>query len=144
MSMNSARDCPGRAHQDSVYFPISRSRFAFELSGPSFSPPHACAARFGLTVIGAVLFGRVRRVSGLSFGNWPARCLSGRVMDLISVLIVLIIVGVCLYLVTTYIPMAPPIKTVITVVVVLVLCLWLLQIFGITGPHLPVARYTPR
>lgn len=52
-------------------------------------------------------------------------------MSLIGVLIVLVIVGVCLYLVQTYIPMAQPIKTVITVVVVLVLCVWLLSAFGI-------------
>lgn len=52
-------------------------------------------------------------------------------MDLISVLIVLIIVGVCLWLVYTFIPMPPPIRTIITVVVVLVLCLWLLNLFGI-------------
>lgn len=52
-------------------------------------------------------------------------------MSLISIVVVLIIVGVVLWLVNTYIPMAPPIKTVITVVVVLVLCLWLLSVFGI-------------
>ena len=54
-------------------------------------------------------------------------------MDLIQMLIVLVIVGVCLFMVTTYIPMAAPIKTLITVVVVLVLCIWLLHAFGITG-----------
>ncbi len=54
-------------------------------------------------------------------------------MPIIQILIVLIIVGVCLYLVQTYIPMAAPIKTVITVVVVLCLVLWLLQIFGVSG-----------
>ena len=52
-------------------------------------------------------------------------------MDIIQVLVVLIVVGVVLWLVQTYIPMAPPIKTIITVVVVLVLCIWLLQAFGI-------------
>lgn len=52
-------------------------------------------------------------------------------MSLVNILIVLVIVGVVLWLVNTYIPMAPPIKTVITVVVVLVLCLWLLSLFGI-------------
>ena len=52
-------------------------------------------------------------------------------MPLVNALLVLIIVGVILWLVTTYIPMAQPIKTVITVVVVLVLCLWLLSLFGI-------------
>ena len=58
---------------------------------------------------------------------------------MISVLVVLVIVGVCLYLVQTYIPMAAPIKTVIRVVVVIVLVLWLLSLFGIVGPRLPHA-----
>ena len=57
---------------------------------------------------------------------------------MIHVLLVLIIVGVVLYLVQTYIPMAAPIKTIITVVVVLFLCLWLLQVFGVAD--LPVPR----
>ncbi len=61
-------------------------------------------------------------------------------MDLIHVVIFLVIVGVCLYLITTYIPMAAPIKTVITVVVVIACCLYLLSAFGIgsgfSGPHL--------
>ncbi len=52
-------------------------------------------------------------------------------MDIIQLLVVLIIVGVCLFLVKTYVPMDPPVKTVLTVVVVLVLCLWLLQQFGV-------------
>lgn len=52
-------------------------------------------------------------------------------MDLISLLVVLVVIGVCLYLVETYIPMSPPIKTVIRVVVVLVLILWLLRAFGV-------------
>jgi hypothetical protein len=52
-------------------------------------------------------------------------------MDLISLLIVLVVIGVCLFLVEQYIPMSPPIKTVIRVVVVLVLVLWLLRAFGI-------------
>ena len=56
---------------------------------------------------------------------------------MISVLLFLVIIGVCLYLVETYIPMSPPIKVVIRVVVVIVLVLWLLQLFGITGPSFP-------
>lgn len=53
-------------------------------------------------------------------------------MDLITLLLVLVVVGVCLYLVDTYIPMSPPIKVVIRVVVVIVLVLWLLRLF--VGP----------
>jgi hypothetical protein len=52
---------------------------------------------------------------------------------MITVLVTLVIVGVILYLVETYIHMSPPIKTVIRVIVVLFLCLWLLQVFSITS-----------
>ena len=52
-------------------------------------------------------------------------------MSIISLLVVLIIIGVCLWLVETYVPMSPPIKTVVRVIVVMVLVLYLLQIFGI-------------
>jgi hypothetical protein len=61
-------------------------------------------------------------------------------VSLISLVLVLVIVGVCLYLVETYIPLSPPIKTVIRVVVVLVLVLWLLQAFGVVGPTIPRLR----
>jgi hypothetical protein len=54
-------------------------------------------------------------------------------MDLIQLLLVLVVAGVVLWLINTYIPMQPPIKTIINVVVVLILCLWLLQAFGITN-----------
>ena len=57
-------------------------------------------------------------------------------MNLISIVVFLVIIGVCLYLVETYIPLSPPIKVVIRVVIVLVIVLWLLQAFGITGPSL--------
>ncbi len=52
-------------------------------------------------------------------------------MPLLQVLLILVVVGVVLWLVQTYIPMAPPIKTLITVVVVLILCVWLLSLFGL-------------
>jgi len=57
---------------------------------------------------------------------------------MISALVVLVIAGLCLYLVETYVPLSPPIKVVIRVVVVLLLILWLLQLFGIAD--FPVVR----
>jgi hypothetical protein len=59
---------------------------------------------------------------------------------MIGVLVVLVVVGVCLWMVQTYVPMAAPIKTVITVVVVLFLCLWLLQVFGVADLPMPRVR----
>lgn len=50
---------------------------------------------------------------------------------MIHVIIVLVIVGVCLYLIENYVPLSDPIKVVIRVVVVLVIVLYLLQAFGI-------------
>lgn len=50
---------------------------------------------------------------------------------MITAIVVLIIVGVCLYMIENYIPMSPPFKVVIRVVVVLVLVLYLLRLFGI-------------
>lgn len=57
---------------------------------------------------------------------------------MIHVVVVLIILGLCLYLVETYIPMSQPIKMVIRVVVVLLLVLWLLAAFGIAD--VPIQR----
>ena len=57
---------------------------------------------------------------------------------MIEILIVLVVVGVALYLLNTYVPMSAPFKTVINVVAVLFLIIWLLRVFGVThgGPNL--------
>ena len=61
-------------------------------------------------------------------------------MSLLGLIIALILVGVALYLVNTYIPMDPKIKTVLNVVVVLVLVVWLLSLFGIADLAIPIHR----
>ena len=52
-------------------------------------------------------------------------------MPLITIIIVLIIVGVLLFLINNYIPMAAPIKTILNIVVIIAVVIWLLQVFGI-------------
>jgi hypothetical protein len=54
-------------------------------------------------------------------------------MPLITVVIVLIVVGVLLWLINRFIPMASPIKTILNVVVIICVILWLLQAFGVIG-----------
>ncbi len=54
-------------------------------------------------------------------------------MPLINLVIVLIVVGVLLWLVNTYIPMDRKIKTILNVVVVIAVVIWLLQAFGVLG-----------
>ena len=54
---------------------------------------------------------------------------------MIELLVVLVVVGVALWLVNTYVPMQPPFKTVINVIVVLALVVWVLQFFGLLGAH---------
>ena len=52
-------------------------------------------------------------------------------MPLIQVLIALIVVGILLWLVNTYIPMQNAIKSILNAVVVIVVVLWLLNVFGV-------------
>jgi hypothetical protein len=52
-------------------------------------------------------------------------------MPLLPVIVTLIVIGVLLWLVNTYIPMDAKIKQVLNVVVFVVVILWLLQVFGI-------------
>ena len=54
-------------------------------------------------------------------------------MSLISVVVILVVVGVILWLVNNYIPMDGKIKQVLNIVVLIVVCIWLLQAFGILG-----------
>ena len=52
-------------------------------------------------------------------------------MPLLNLVVVLVIVGVILYLINRYIPMAGSIKTILNIVVVCAVCVWLLQSLGL-------------
>ena len=54
-------------------------------------------------------------------------------MSLLSVVITLIVVGVLLWLINTYIPMDGKIKGILNFVVVVAVVLWLLYGFGVLG-----------
>jgi hypothetical protein len=55
-------------------------------------------------------------------------------MTLINIVVVLVVVGLILWLINTYIPMAGAIKSLLNVVVFIVVLIWLLQVFGLIGP----------
>ena len=52
-------------------------------------------------------------------------------MPLLQILIVLIVVGLLLWLVNSFIPMQGTIKSILNAVVVIAVVLWLLNIFGL-------------
>ena len=54
-------------------------------------------------------------------------------MSLITIVIVLIVVGLVLWLINTYIPMDRKIRSIINIVVTIFTIIWLLQTFGILG-----------
>jgi hypothetical protein len=54
-----------------------------------------------------------------------------KTMPLIQILLALIVVGVLLWLVNSFIPMAGSIKSILNAVVVIVVVLWLLNVFGL-------------
>jgi hypothetical protein len=55
-------------------------------------------------------------------------------MTLAQIAVVLIVVGVLMWLVNTYIPMMSAMKSLLNLVVIVVVVVWLLQVFGIIGP----------
>jgi hypothetical protein len=55
-------------------------------------------------------------------------------MTLIDIVLVLIVVGLILWLINTYVPMAGAIKSLLNVVVFVVVLIWVLQVFGLVGP----------
>jgi hypothetical protein len=62
-------------------------------------------------------------------------------MSLLTIVITLVVVGVLLWLVNTYIPMDGKIKKILNIVVMVVVVLWLLNVFGVWG-HVKAVRVT--
>ena len=62
-------------------------------------------------------------------------------VPLVNIVLVLVVIGVLLWLINTYVPMAAAIKSILNIVVVLVVVVWLLQAFGVAsgipGVHIP-------
>jgi 1-acyl-sn-glycerol-3-phosphate acyltransferase len=54
-------------------------------------------------------------------------------MPLTSLVVTLIVIGVLLWLVNSYIPMDGKIKKILNVVVVICVVVWLLSVFGVIG-----------
>jgi len=65
-------------------------------------------------------------------------------VTLVGIVVVLVVVGLILWLINTYIPMAGGMKSLLNVVVLVVVLIWLLQLFGLIGPingvHIPKLR----
>ena len=54
-------------------------------------------------------------------------------MPLVNIVIALIVVGVALWLINNFIPMAGSIKTILNIVVVVAVAVWVLQAVGMWG-----------
>ena len=54
-------------------------------------------------------------------------------MPLINLIIILVVVGVILWAINSYIPMQSTIKKILNAVVVIVVIIWLLSVFGVIG-----------
>jgi len=63
-------------------------------------------------------------------------------MTLVSIVIVLVVIGLIMWLINTYIPMAASIKSLLNIVVFIVVVVWLLQTFGLIG-NIPGVRIPP-
>jgi hypothetical protein len=55
-------------------------------------------------------------------------------VTLLNIVVILVVAGLVMWLINTYIPMAAAIKSLLNIVVFVVLLVWLLQVFGLIGP----------
>jgi len=54
-------------------------------------------------------------------------------MPLIQLVIILVVVGVVLWMINSYIPMQDTIKKILNAVVIIAVIIWLLSVFGVIG-----------
>jgi hypothetical protein len=63
-------------------------------------------------------------------------------VTLVQIIVILVVVGLIMWLINTYIPMAGAIKSLLNIVVFVVLLIWILQVFGVIGA-IPGLRIPP-
>jgi hypothetical protein len=64
-------------------------------------------------------------------------------MPIINVLVTIVVIGLIVWAVNSFIPMAEPYKKIFNIVAIVLTCIWLLSVFGIltgmstyrVGPH---------
>jgi len=54
-------------------------------------------------------------------------------MTLVNIVVILVVIGLVMWLINTYIPMAAAIKSLLNIVVFVVMLIWILQTFGLIG-----------
>lgn len=54
-------------------------------------------------------------------------------MTLIELLLVLVIIGVCLYVFNRVVPVEGNIRLIINAIVIIAVCIWVLEVFGLIG-----------
>ncbi len=62
-------------------------------------------------------------------------------VGLIELLVVLAVVGLAVWAITTYIPMDPGMKRVIHIVAIVAVVIYLLKVFGIFGHDIPIGSH---
>jgi uncharacterized membrane protein YkgB len=63
--------------------------------------------------------------------RWHHACSGRGSMSILSIIIVIVVVGVLLWALNSFIPMDGKVKSILNVVVVVLLIIWLLQAFGL-------------
>jgi len=54
-------------------------------------------------------------------------------MTLVDIVLILVVVGVVMWLINSFVPMASAIKSLLNVVVFVVMLIWILRVFGVVG-----------
>jgi hypothetical protein len=89
----------------------------------------------GVTTAGRMQFNTSPSIRSMKPRAWtgPEKAIGVDEMPLVTVVITLLVVGVLLWLVNSFIPMQGQIKGILNAVVVIAVVLWLLNVFGLFG-----------
>jgi hypothetical protein len=60
---------------------------------------------------------------------------------LLGLMLTLAIFGLIAYLILNFIPMPPPVKTIIMAIMVIILIIWLLGFVGVGGGHFSLGKF---
>ncbi len=58
-------------------------------------------------------------------------------MTLLDIIIYLVLIGILLWVINTFVPMAPAIKSILNIVVAVVVVIWLLRVFSVIAGYPP-------
>jgi hypothetical protein len=88
----------------------------------------------GTHAVAAEEFARRRGMQKLCWPGSPILEWEDCAVTLLTLILTIVVVGVLLWLINTYVPMQSTVKSILNIVVIIILIIWILNAFDLIGP----------